>query len=108
MFRFLDESIKQGFDGYFVDNTFVDPSAHEVCSAKHPHNKDGVVGGSAYLDLLQAVRLRIKEKAPTAILISNPGNPRWADDLASSKPSLWDISDLVLWESYGYSSYSRH
>ena len=34
VFRFLDESIKQGFDGYFVDNTFLYPSAHEVCSAR--------------------------------------------------------------------------
>ena len=72
---------------------------------EHPHNKEGANGGSAYLDLLEAVQQRIKEKNPAAILISNPGNPRWADDMASGKPSLWDISDLVLWESYGYTSY---
>jgi hypothetical protein len=103
--RFLDTSLQQGFDGYFVDNTYVDPAAHQVCSAGHQHSKENVPGGRAYLDLLAAVRARLKAQNPAALIISNPGNPRWADQIVSGNPSLWDVSDLVLWESYGYSSY---
>ncbi len=103
--RFLDSSLQQGFDGYFVDNTFLDPVAHQVCSAKHQHSQENEVGGRAYLDLLAAVRAKLKGRNPTALLITNPGNPWLAESLASGNPSLWDLSDLVLWESYGYTSY---
>jgi hypothetical protein len=102
--RSLDTSLQQGFDGYFVDNTFLDPAAHQVCSAGHQHSKENVLGGRAYLDLLAAVRTRLKAQNPAALLISNPGNPRWAEAMADGNPSLWDLADLVLWESYGYTS----
>jgi hypothetical protein len=102
--RFLDTSLQQGFDGYFVDNTFLDPPAHQVCSAGHRHIKENVPGGRAYLDLLAAVRAKLKAQNPAALLISNPGNPRSAEEMAPGNPTLWDLSDLVLWESYGYSA----
>jgi hypothetical protein len=104
--RFLDSTLKQGFDGYFVDNTFLQPASQEVCTANHEHIKQAVQGGRAYLDLLAAVRAKIKQQNASAILISNPGSPPWADHIASGQPSLWDISDYVVWESYGYTSSS--
>jgi hypothetical protein len=103
--RYLDGSLKQGFDGYFLDNTFLDPPAHKTCAAAHPHIESGVQGGRAYVDLLAAVRGKLKQQNPSAILVSNPGSPRSADQISSGKPALWDVSDYVLWESYGYSSY---
>jgi hypothetical protein len=103
--HFVDTSLQQGFDGYFVDNTFLDPAAHQVCSAGHQHIKVNLPGGRAYLDLLAAVRAKFKAQNPAALIISNPGNPRLAEALASGNPSLWELSDLVLWESYGYTSH---
>ncbi|HEY1939985.1 MAG TPA: hypothetical protein VGJ33_18805 [Candidatus Angelobacter sp.] len=102
--RYLEGSLKQGFDGYFVDNTFLDPPAHLACGAAHPHIKSGALGGRAYLDLIAAVHQKMKQQNPSAILITNPGAPGWSDKLAAGSPSLWDVSDYVLWESYGYSS----
>jgi hypothetical protein len=102
--RYVDGSLKQGFDGYFVDNTFFDPPAHEACSAAHQHVKPGIQGGRAYVDLLAAVREKLKQQNPSAILVSNPGSLAWADRITSGTPSLWDVSDYVVWESYGYTS----
>jgi hypothetical protein len=102
--NYLEGTLKAGFDGYFVDNTFVDPQAHQVCDASHPHIKPGVQGGRAYLDLLVAIREKMKQQNPSAILVSNPGSGVWADQIASGRPTLWDVSDYVVWESYGYSS----
>jgi len=101
---YVDATLQQGFGGYFVDNTFGDPAAHQVCSAAHPHVKQGVIGGRAFLDLLQAVRDKLNQKDPGALIIANVGNPNWAAQLAPGAPSLWDLSDFLLWESYGYSS----
>jgi hypothetical protein len=108
--RYLDSTIKQGFDGYFVDNTFLQPAAHQICTANHQHVSANVQGGRAYVDLLTEVREKIKRQSPFAIIVSNPGDPSWASDIASGQPSLWDVSDYVVWESYGYSSYNgqRH
>jgi hypothetical protein len=102
--RYLDASLKQGFDGYFVDNTFLDPPAHEACAATHSHIRPGAHGGRAYLDLLAMVRERMKQSNPGAILVTNPGAPAWGDRIADGQPTLWDVSDYVLWESYGYTS----
>lgn len=103
--NFVDVSLKQGFDGYFVDNTFPDPAAHEICTAQHNHVRAGVDGWQAYADLLASVKSKIKHERPNALLIVNPGNPAWLDQMASQSPSLWDVFDYVLWESYGYSSH---
>ncbi|HKD78891.1 MAG TPA: hypothetical protein VKH81_04310 [Candidatus Angelobacter sp.] len=104
--RFLDASLKAGVDGYFIDNTFLDPPAHEVCNAPHSHIKQDTLGGRAYVDLLAAVRERMRQQNPRAILIANPGSPAWSDKIAEGKPSLWDVSDYVVWESYGYTSHA--
>lgn len=102
--RFLDGSLKQGFDGYFVDNTFQQPATYQVCTAAHQHSNPNAQGGRAYVDLLAAVREKMKQQNPSAMLVTNPGSPFWADQIASGQPSLWDVSDYILWESYGYSS----
>jgi hypothetical protein len=108
--RYLDGSMKEGVDGYFIDNSFIDPSAHEVCVAPHSHIQSGAQGGRAYVALLSAVREKMKQQNPSAILITNPGSPVWSDKIDDGTPSLWDVSDYVLWESYGYTSHSgpRH
>lgn len=104
--RYLDGSMKEAVDGYFIDNSFVDPSAHEVCAATHSHIQPGVQGGRAFVALISAVRDKMKLQNRSAILITNPGSPVWSDKIADGSPSLWDVSDYVLWESYGYTSHS--
>jgi len=64
----------------------------------------GVEGGKAFLQLLSEVRKTLLANNPAGILITNPGDPDWADQIATASPSLWDISDVVVWESYGYTS----
>ncbi len=102
--RLLDTSLQQGYDGYFLDNTYLDPAAHGICSAKHQHISPGVTGGSSYVSLVAAVREKLKASSPAAILIINPGNPASLASIAPEAKSLWDLPDYVLWESFGYSS----
>jgi len=102
---YLDRTIgAEGYDGLFVDNTYIDPAAGLVCDAKHAHATAGSKGGPAYIDLMSEVYAAVKKRNPAAIIITNPGNPRWANQLQAGKKTLWDVSDYVLWESYGYSS----
>jgi len=98
------QAVESRYDGIFVDNTFFDPPAHAVCDAPHQHAAAGVEGGIAFLQLLSEVRKTLLANNPAGILITNPGNPDWADQIATASPSLWDISDVVVWESYGYTS----
>lgn len=98
------QAINSQYDGIFVDNTFFDPPAHAICDASHQHIAALVEGGIAFLHLLSEVRKTLKTNNPAGILITNPGDPDWADQIATASPSLWDISDVVVWESYGYTS----
>lgn len=103
--QYVKLSVKLGYDGIFVDHTFLDPPAHAVCDASHDHLSATQTGGEAYLQLFTEVRRTLKDENPSAILIANPGHdPDWADQLASSVPPLWELADQVLWESYGYTS----
>jgi hypothetical protein len=102
--RFLDTSMQQGYDGYFLDNTYLDPAAHGICSARHQHINPGVTGGSSYVSLVAAVREKLKTSNPSALLILNPGNPASLASIAPDAKPLWDLPDYVLWESFGYSS----
>lgn len=95
---------KEGYDGLFVDNAYLTPARDEVCDAKHRHSSPGLKGGAAYIDLMAEVRATAKELKPGAMIVSNPGNPQEADQLRSAKQTLWDVSDYVMWESYGFSS----
>jgi hypothetical protein len=108
--QYVQEAISSGYDGLFVDNTFFDPPAHRVCDGAHAHVDPTAEGGRAYLTLLSEVRQTIKAHNPKAILMTNPGDPFWADLMATGSPTVWDLSDYVLWESWGYMSYSdsRH
>jgi hypothetical protein len=103
--QLVQRSLSLGYDGLFVDNTFIDPAAHAACDSTHAHISGPDLGGAAYLQLLAEVRQIVKARSASAMLISNPGNPDWADQMSSASPSLWDLSDLVLWESYGYTSF---
>jgi hypothetical protein len=103
-------ALSSGYDGLFVDNTFFDPPAHLVCDGAHTHLDPAAEGGRAYLTLLSEVRQTLKAHNPNAILMTNPGDPAWSDLMATGSPTLWDLSDFVLWESWGYTSFSdaRH
>jgi len=102
---FIDRTIgAEGYDGLFVDNSYLPPAAGLVCDAKHEHVAAGSKGGPAYIDLLSAVYAAVKKRNPAAIIVTNPGNPNWADQLRAGNKTLWDVSDFVLWESYGYTS----
>jgi len=102
---YIDRTIgTEGYDGLFVDNSYLDPAAGLVCDAKHEHVAPGNKGGPAYIDLLSEVYAAVKKRNPAAIILTNPGNPRWADQLRSGNQTLWEVSDFVLWESYGYTS----
>ena len=92
----------QQFDGLFIDNTYLPPASTLVCDAKHPHVKPGESGGSAYVDLLEKVYTLSKQTHPASIIITNPGDP--ASPLHSDGNTIWDFSDYVLWESYGFTS----
>ena len=101
----------QRFDGFFIDNTYVSPAAQESCkSTSHPHVMPGARGDDAFLELLSEFRAEVKKTAPSAIIVTNPGNPTLANKLGTGKFNLWDLSDYVTWESYGYTSYrdQRH
>lgn len=98
----VSDNVKQGYDGYFIDNTFLDPPAHAVCTAPHQHLEKGVQGGKAYVELVSAISQKLKQQNPKAVVLVNPGNPAWISVLAPGKPSLWDIADYVLWEGYGF------
>jgi hypothetical protein len=102
---YLDRTLgAEGYDGLFVDNSYIAPAAGLVCDAKHQHVTPSSKGGPAYIDLMSEVYAAVKKRNRAAIIITNPGNPRWADQLQAGNKSLWDVSDFVLWESYGYSS----
>ena len=99
------------FDGFFVDNTYVPPAARQVCKSKdHAHITPGARGDDAFLELLSEFRALVKKTSPSAVIVTNPGGPTVADRLGTGKLNLWDLSDYVVWESYGYSLYSdqRH
>jgi hypothetical protein len=103
--KYVQLAFAAGYDGLFIDNTFFDPPAHAICDSLHEHVGPAMEGGRAYLQLLSEVRQTVKAHSPDAILMTNPGDPNWADRIASGKPTLWDLSDYVLWESYGYTSF---
>ena len=62
------------------------------------------------MTLLAEVRQTIKAHNPKAILMTNPGDPAWADLMVTGSPTVWDLSDYVLWESWGYTGFTdaRH
>lgn len=93
------------FDGLFIDNTYLAPASKLVCDAKHPHVNPGENGGSAYIDLLKVVHDAVKQSNPSALIITNPGNPN-SFKAGSHGLTLWDVSDYVLWESYVYTSHA--
>ena len=102
---YIDRTIgAEGYDGLFVDNSYLDPAAGLVCDAKHGHVAPGSKGGAAYIDLMSEVYAAVKKRNPAAIILSNPGNPRWAGQLQKADKTLWEVSDFVLWESYGFTS----
>jgi hypothetical protein len=109
---FVDETLqKEQFDGLFVDNTYLSPAALRYCSSKsHFHTQPGMRGDDSWLELLSEVRKEVKTLSPSALIITNPGNPNTANRLGTGKYSLWNLSDYILWESYGYTSYrdKRH
>lgn len=94
----------EGYDGLFVDNGYLLPTADMVCDAKHDHVKPGQQAGPAYIDLMTEVYASVKKHKPDSIVIVNPGNPGLADHLRDGNKRLWDVADYVLWESYAYSS----
>ncbi len=100
----LNSLLNQGYDGLFVDNTFLAPPAGMACQANHAHVTPGQRGDDSFLHLLGEVRAALEPSVARAVLISNPGNPVWADQLGTGQTTLWDLSDFVLWESYGFSS----
>jgi hypothetical protein len=106
--QYVQQSLTSGYDGLFVDNTFLDPPAHLVCDGTHAHLDPSAEGGRAYLTLMSEVRQMIKARNPKAILMTNPGNPFWLDHIATGSPTLWDLSDYVLWEGWGYTAEAQH
>ncbi len=106
--QYIQQAIDSGYDGLFVDNTFLDPPAHRVCDGTHAHVDPSAEGGRAYITLLSEVRQMIKAHNPNAILMTNPGNPAWLDKIATGSPTLWDLSDYVLWEGWGYTADAQH
>ncbi len=101
----LNSLLNDHYDGLFIDNTIASPAATDTCTAPHAHVNPGERGDDSYLSLLAEVRSALQQASPNAIIITNPGNPVWADQLGTGiEPSLWQSSDLVLWESYGYTS----
>jgi hypothetical protein len=108
--QYVQAAIASKYDGLFVDNTFFDPPAHLVCDGAHAHLDPTAEGGRAFLTLLAEVRQTLKAHNPKAILMTNPGDPAWADRMVTGSPTLWDLSDYVLWESWGYTGFtdSRH
>jgi hypothetical protein len=106
--QYVQQSLTSGYDGLFVDNTFFDPPAHLVCDGTHAHLDPSAEGGRAYLTLMSEVRQMIKARNPKAILMTNPGNPFWLDHIATGSPTLWDLSDYVLWEGWGYTAEAQH
>jgi hypothetical protein len=100
--RYVDDEVQKGFDGFFVDNTALDPTNHLVCQASHPHLHPGMRGDDAFLALLADVREELHRRKPDAIIISNPFDPATADGLGTGGRSVWDLSDYVLWENYAY------
>ena len=93
-----------GYDGLFVDNTILNPAAHASCNANHHHVISNERGDDSYLSLLAIARTELQKSNSQSMLITNPGDPAWADRLGTGQENLWNISDFVLWESYGYSA----
>ncbi|HKD78884.1 MAG TPA: hypothetical protein VKH81_04275 [Candidatus Angelobacter sp.] len=106
--QYVQQSLSSGYDGLFLDNTFFDPPAHLVCDGSHAHVDPSAEGGRAYITLVSEVRQIIKAHNPEAILMTNPGNPLWLDRIATGSPTLWDVSDYVLWEGWGYTAATQH
>lgn len=108
--QYVQSAIDSGYDGLMVDNTFFNPPAHLICDGPHSHLDPTAEGGRAFLALLAEVRQTLKAHNPPMMLLTNPGSPTWADEIAQGAPSLWDLSDYVVWESYGYAAYTdaRH
>jgi hypothetical protein len=106
--QYVQQSITSGYDGLFLDNTFFDPPAHLVCDGTHAHVDPSAEGGRAYITLVSEVRQMIKTHNAKAILMTNPGNPLWLDRIATGSPTLWDLSDYVLWEGWGYTAEAQH
>jgi hypothetical protein len=90
------------FDGLFIDNTYLPPASTLVCDAKHSHIKPGDTGGNAYIDLLKKVYILAKQIDSATTIITNPGDPE--SPLRSDGHTIWDFSDYILWESYGFTS----
>jgi hypothetical protein len=103
--QYVQAAINSGYDGLFVDNTFFDPPAHLVCDGSHAHVDSNALGGRAYITLLGEVRQTLKSQNPKAILMTNPGDPEWLDLMATGSPTVWDFSDYVLWEGWGYEAF---
>jgi hypothetical protein len=106
--QYVQQALTSGYDGLFVDNTFFDPPAHLVCDGTHAHIDPTAEGGRAYVTLISEVRNMIKARNPNAILMTNPGNPAWLDRMVTGSPTLWDLSDFVLWEGWGYTAEVQH
>jgi hypothetical protein len=104
---YVDRTIRHdGYDGIFIDNAYQPPASEEVCDAKHAHGSPGSEGGPAYVNLLAQVSAWLRKEAPAAtMVIVNAGNPVAVDALNNAGTSLWDVTDYVLWESYGFSSH---
>jgi hypothetical protein len=101
---YVDQTMRASkFDGFFVDNAYQPPATTEVCDATHAHAAPGENGGSAYVDLISVIYPAVKKANPSAVVIINLGNPA-RFTLQSHGHSLWDFSDYLLWESYGYAS----
>jgi hypothetical protein len=95
----------QKYDGLFVDNLYLAPASVMVCDASHPHVKPAANGAEAYIDLLREVYQGVKKINRNAIIITNSGSPRYANELRSGTKTVRDFSDYMVWESYGYSSH---
>lgn len=104
--QYVQSAIASGYDGLMVDNTFFNPPAHQICDGTHAHLDPTAEGGRAFLTLLSEVRQQLQAHNPNMMLITNPGSPAWADEIADGAPSLWDLSDYVVWESYGYTAHT--
>jgi hypothetical protein len=104
----LSRLLNQHYDGLFVDNTFLAPPATLVCQAAHAHVTPGQRGDDSFLYLLSQVREALAQGGTSPVVVSNPGTPGWADHLGTGRVTLWDLSDFVVWESYGYSSDLDH
>jgi hypothetical protein len=99
-----DIIVNQGYDGLFVDNTSLDPTNHAVCQASHAHVGPSMRGDDAFLALLAEVRDKLHQLKPDAVIMTNPFDANNADGQGTGGRSLWDLSDYVLWEAFGWTA----